>query len=398
MLRQSGATGSSHAVELQMLLAAAGAAPPLGVVADPCADVDWQRLLSMARFHGLEPLLLQFLEQLPEGLVAGDVLDALRTSSRAIASKNLALASELLRVSLQFQRRGIEHLAYKGPLLASAIYAGLAMRISNDLDILVRKSQVEAACAALFEIGYFDKSGFSAVQRSAVVRYGFEHTFRNPSGIDLDLHWRLVPAFVSPSLDEELFFPRAVAGNLCGQSVMTFCPEDSFFVLCLHAGQHEWAQLSLFSDLARVFQLYPELRWDIFRRHLADAFWCRAVFVSLCLLRQHWNIPLPGDIASAMAADSQVQEIANAVQAKFWSCRHPLPTDASFAWMLQRTKQEPGMARLRYMAGIALNPTEADYAAFRLPRRLAVLYPLLRTARLALKRGRLAIGADVRNA
>ncbi|MGZ4819136.1 MAG: nucleotidyltransferase domain-containing protein [Terriglobales bacterium] len=396
-MSHSGATKSSLGVELQMLLAAAGAAPPPGVLAEQCASIDWQRLLAMARFHGLKLLLLQLLEQLPEGLVVGDVLDALRTSSRAIAVKNLALASELLRVSLQFQRRGIEHLAYKGPLLASALYPGLAMRVSNDLDILVRKSQVEAASGALFEIGYFDKSGFSAVQRSAAVRYGFEHTFRNPSGIDLDLHWRLVPAFVSPSLDDDLLFCRAVAGNLCGQSIMTFCPEDLLFVLCLHAGQHEWAQLSMFSDLARVCRLYPNLRWEIIRTHLADANTTRTILVSLCLLREHWKITLPGDIVSAIHADSQVREIADTVLAKFWSCRHPLSGDASFAWMLQRTKHEPGMARLRYIAGIALNPTEADYAAFRLPRQLAVLYPLLRSVRLAFKRGRLAPRHNVQN-
>lgn len=395
MLESSLLAGTAFA-ELRILLAAADAATPPGSGGPPWgygeAAIDWGRLLSMADWHGLKPLLLQYLERLPAGLPPGEILGTLREYSRQVALRNLALASELLSISRQLESRGIEHLSYKGPLLASDLYGNVALRISVDLDIVVPRQQLERACEALVEIGYADKNRFTASQLAAAFHFGFEHTFSGPGGIDIDLHWRLVPTFVSPSLDEKGFWQRAIASPLCGRSVPTFCPEDLFFALCLHAGQHEWAYLSMFCDLARLLDRYPGLRWEIIRHHLADSSTTRTVLVSLSLLRAHWDVRLPEDIVAKIAADAQVQQIAKIVQGDFWpSAGYPLPCDSSLRWILQRTKQERGMDRLRYIAGIALNPTMVDYEIFKLPRLLMVLYPLCRGVRLALKGGRMVV-------
>jgi hypothetical protein len=339
----------------------------------------------MADWHGVKPLLLKHLK---ETLTApSDVLSSLEESCRQGALHNLALASELLKLSGELRSRRIEHLAYKGPLLAATVYGDLALRLSNDLDLVVPREKLQDACQVLTELGYRDKNSFTPRQQRAAFRYGFEHTFTGRGGLDVDLHWRVVPTFVSASLDDAGIWQRAVAVPLFGRNVPTFCPEDLIVALCLHAGQHEWMQLSLFCDLARTLQAYCKCRWDIVRSHLGDSNTRRIIFVSLCLLRRHWTAEIPADLAAEIAGDREVQSIADIVEREFWPAANlPEPTNASWAWLLRRTRGEHWMDRLRYVAGIALNPTNIDYETFKLPRPAIALYPLLRAGRLALTR------------
>ena len=379
--------------ELRLLLAASRV--PFSSVDENSAQeipgdaVDGDRLLGMAAWHGLAPLLLRYLEQQPNASLPDNVLPALRQSARQAALHNLALASELLSISRHLRAREIEHLAYKGPLLASHLYGTRALRVSADLDIVVPRQRLLPACQTLAELGFVDKIGFTSSQRAAAFRFGFEHTFSR-GGIDVDLHWRLVPTFVSPSLDERGVWQRAVEAPLFGAMVPTLCPEDLLLALCLHAGQHEWMHLSSFCDLHQMLILHPRLRWEIVRRHLGDSNTARTVLVSLCLLRKHWNSRIPEDFRERISSDSEVQRIANTVESNFWPASDvPVPRDTSIGWLLQRTRREPWLDRLRYIAGIALNPTTIDYETFKLPRPLIALYPLFRGARLALQRSRI---------
>ena len=365
-----------------MLIRAAGS--ELHVEPTDDSGLDWDQVFCLADFHGLLPLAFEFISR--NGLqMPHEVLNRFQEASHGVAAQNLALAAELLRVTAEFECRGIDYLAYKGPLLASDLYGNLALRISSDLDIVVRKSQAERVCQSLQGIGFLDKNGLSAEQRSAVFRYGFEHSFRNAAGVEIDLHWRIVPEFVSPSLNDEVMWSRAVMRPLCGRSIRTFSPEDLFFILCLHAGQHEWAQLSLFSDLHRVLQIHHELRWDIVLQHLADPNTERTVLVTLQILNAFWNADVPEQLRNRIDGDPQVQRIVHHVTRGWASMEVP---HGSLAWMMERTAEEPAAARLRYVAGVALKPTEIDYVTFKLPQRLSFLYPVLRTIRLALKRGR----------
>ncbi len=366
-----------------MLLKAAGADFRSKMV----ADLDFDQVLRLAEFHGLLPLVLEQIDKTPVSLPL-EVLQKFEEACQHFAVQNLALAAELLRVTTEFERCGIDYLAYKGPLLASELYGNLALRVCGDLDLVVRKSQVERACEVLLGIGYSDKNDLSGGQRSAVFRYGFEHSFRNAAGLEIDLHWRIVPAFVSPSLNEGAIWSRATTRPLCGRSIQTFSPEDLFFVLCLHAGQHEWVQLSMFADLHRLLQTYQELRWDIILQHLADANTERTILVTLHILNAFWETQLPEQLRNRVAADPQVQRIAHQIVTNSWTTMELSGSRSSLTWMLERTANEPAGSRLRYVAGVALNPTEIDYVTFKLPRRFSFLYPFLRTIRLTLKRAR----------
>jgi hypothetical protein len=347
--------------------------------------LDWDHLLLMAVHHGFEPLLFHHLHSNFWSVVPEPAAEALRNSCKVIAGRNLLLAARLSGISAHLRSRQIEHIAYRGPLLAEIYYGNSALRVFRDLDILVRPAGVEAARDALAEIGFNDKYGLSAGQQAASFRFGFEHPFTAPGGVDLDLHWRLVQRFKARALDMDGMWRRVTMVPFWGGEAPTLCAEDLCVALCLHAGHHGWQQLSHMTDLAQLFQVRPRLDWEIVRSHLGDSNTRRIAYVSLRLLKEHWEAEIPEDLAARIYADPHVARLADRIQKEIWPSPSPALTTASLGWMLDRSSGEDLADRLRLLAGSFFCPAVEDVEMFRLPLVLAPLYPGLRVLRLACK-------------
>jgi hypothetical protein len=351
--------------------------------------LDWEHLHALAAWHGMAPLLFHHLTQSQtsqsQAQPPAEAMQALREECRQIAQRNLILAAKLQWVCAHLRSRGLAHIVFKGPLLAERLYGNCALRVSHDLDLLVPEDRLEAVRDALAELGFSDKYGLTPAQQAASFRFGFEHPFAAAGGLDLDLHWRIVPRFIAPSLEMAGLWRRLRMAPLFGSQLPTFAPEDELVALCLHAGQHEWVQISHFCDLAQLLARYPQLDWQLVRSHLGDPHTRRTVFVCLHLLRQHWQLPLPAEMLQAMASDAHAALLARRVATSLWPMPGLMPLQSDLGWLRTRTAGEPFGVRARVMLGIVLGPTLDDFAALRLPRPLAPLYPLLRALRLARK-------------
>ncbi len=346
--------------------------------------LDWEQLLALSSSHGLQPLLFFHLNRFAAADVSPEIMRLLRDQYKEVAWRNLILASKLLAVSAHFRSRKIDHIAYKGPLLAEVYYGNAALRVSLDLDLIVRPDKVAAATDALGEIGFRDKNDLNATQQAAAFRFGFQHLF-TAAGLDLDLHWRVVPKFISPSLDMAGIWERVSPARVFDGEVPTFCPEDLLVALCLHASQHEWGKLSNFCDMAQLLLRHPELNWEVVCSHLGDSNTMRIVSVSLHLLHQHWRAQLPQEMLARIAADPHVARVAHRVEAEIWPAPESAPLPTNLGWLLDRTAGQNMRDRLSIFMGFAFNPTLEDFRVFRLPHILAPVYPGLRALRLARK-------------
>lgn len=370
--------------ELILLLAAAQQA----VVGDrktACVlrDIRWGELLHLAELHGLEPMLAKTLRGAGAS-APGDFWQALNRSCSEIAGRNLALGKELIRVSAHLQSRHINHLVFKGPLLGQMLYETVSLRPSRDIDLLVQPEQTEAAFSALAEIGYDDKDKLDHRQRVASIRFASEQCFAK-SGIEVDLHWRLVPKHVSRSLDDAAIWERAKAAKLFDAFLPTLAPEDNFVALCLHAGEHTWSQISLFCDLAQLLAITPNFDWEIVRQQTHDANMRRTVDVCTLLLAKYFHSEIPEDF---LRREMQVELLAARAATEFWAEpeRSPHRNDTSVAWIRERCRGLRLRDRTRWITGVLLTPSLADFQALRLPAFLQGLYPAVRFARLLLRR------------
>ena len=133
------------------------------------AALDWNRLLTLATGHGIEPLLFHHLSKQPAALVPEKVMQTLRAGSRETAQRGMILASRLQGISDHLDARNIEHILYKGPLFAEAYYGNCALRVFHDLDVIVPPEKIVLTRNALAEIGFVDKYGLDADSASCVV-------------------------------------------------------------------------------------------------------------------------------------------------------------------------------------------------------------------------------------
>ncbi len=377
------ASDASAATQLLMDVARRAAGPSRDkVVATP--GIDWEVLLHLAALHGLHAFLLQEIRH-SEILVPPEIVNRLSSDTAELAARNLTLGRETLAVCSLLQRRGIPHLVYKGPLLGEFLYRSQCLRSSHDIDLIVAPPHAKDALDTLKQSGYIDPLRLKAGQTHAAVRYGSEYSLVK-GGIEVDLHWRPAPAVLSRSLDLDGLWTRAKTGRLFNSQLPTLAAEDLFVLLCLHAGEHGWAHLSLFTDLARLLIVVREFDWEIVRAHLRDENVRRAIDVTLLLLATQFGASVP---SAMLRREAQVEIIAANVIGRFW----PNPEAAShmetsLRWVIQRCRGESLSARLQWIWGCTMNPTLADFRRFSLPAGLSLLYPPLRILRLALRTDR----------
>src|SRR5262245_36794835 len=106
------------------------------------SELDWKRLLGMARLHRVVPLVYRNLSGIGKDLVPPDVLGELRQYHLDNTVRNLSLTREMLSILNLFGEAGISVVPFKGPVLAHLAYGNVCWREFDDLDILVPQEHV----------------------------------------------------------------------------------------------------------------------------------------------------------------------------------------------------------------------------------------------------------------
>jgi len=215
-------------------------------------SLDWSVLLELAREHRLFPLLYwHWTKSLQLSLPAG-LASQLDDRFRANAARSLLLAQELAEVVERLGRRGIPAVPFKGPALAECLYGNAALRQCVDLDILIRRRDVANAIQTLLSAGYGDGKQLTAVQQTAYIDTQYEYPLLSPTGLLVELQWRIVPRYFSLPLDEEQYWSRIQPLTLCGRQMHSLSPEDLLLFLCIHGGKHGWQKLIWLADVAEL--------------------------------------------------------------------------------------------------------------------------------------------------
>ena len=277
-----------------------------GAIADAARAVtDWPRALRLLRRHRIEALAYAALTATAAD-VPPDVVATLRGRAQDIARDNLAAAAEGGRLQTLLDGAGIRSLHLKGMALAQLAYDSLALKFSQDIDLLVRPQDAAAAIRALESDGYRlvqPTPPLDARQLGLVLRYGREVALRRAGGgRQVELRWQVVR---SPSL------LRGVDAQSAAQDVYvsgaaqlrTLNDDDLFAYLCVHGAGHGWSRLQWLADLNAWLARQDDASLRRCYRH-AEAIGagiCAAMAVLLC--RRVFGRTMPADIARAAEAN-----------------------------------------------------------------------------------------------
>lgn len=354
-------------------------------------EVDWERLLEMAAGHGVAPLLSRFLEEFAE-FVPDAVLDRLRGHSRQNKLRNILLAGELNGLLGLFGENEIPIIPYKGPVLAAAIYGDLGLRKAGDLDLLVRKRDLQKAGGLLLSRGYEAQPRLTGAQENAYLRFERERSFVHYERRQVvELQWELMPRqFVFP-LSVERLRGRLRKTEVGDTLVPSLSPEDMILVLCVHGTKHFWERLQWVCDVAVALDAYrDEIDWELLSREAAAQGSRRMLALGIFLAHDLLRTELPEEARREVVRDPLVDTLAAEVYG--WLFRESpdsrgILEDSAFFPFHFRVRERL-RDRLRYLIRTVFTPNYADWQSAPLPRPLFCLYYLLKPVRLVRKYGK----------
>jgi hypothetical protein len=257
--------------EQQLLVHAAGTAErrarTKAAAAQVAAVADWEMVTELLETSRLLPTLGPRLLEIG-GARAGWALEPKLSAALEAARRKdalLVLVGEQARGALT--AAGIRSTTLKGPLLGERIYGEPGRRLSGDIDLLVAPGRLDAAVAAVRELGYLAPDDEVGPDGLPLLHFSLLH------GRDqlppVELHWRIhwyETAFSAerllPPADAPADWHPALADELA--SLLLFYARDGFSGLRQAADLGAWwdrfgAELPA-DGLERVALAYPALR------------------------------------------------------------------------------------------------------------------------------------------
>lgn len=296
---------------------------------------------------------------------------------RAAYSLRVAAFQETLQQEMA--ACGVRFLGIKGLSLSKVLSGELNGREFGDVDLLVHPKDAPRVLNHLDRAGYLRTypAGLSSSQQKAHFRYGKAQVYSSPnSGVSLDLHWRLVSAWIGNDLlpFDDLWQRRQPLSSPGLADWDTLGPSDTLVFLALHGFQDGWPKLKQLLDLALAVERL-DFDWDEVlaiagpRAVLVE----RAVELAVRLL----GVTHPGRLtyyyggfdraleAWLSMADAEKTPQSQLLRPALWSCRPEEAIGRTFRAML--------------------TPAVDDIQSLDLPERLVGLYPLVRVFRLLRK-------------
>jgi hypothetical protein len=157
----------------------------------------------------------------------------------------------------------------KGAALAFAVYDDPGLRPMSDLDLLVRRADVEAAVAALAGVGYrAHMPGHATLAEWLAVENELVLVGPEAAYTLIELHWSLFDApHYQRVIDPEWLWQTAVPVTVAGQGAHILGPEAQILHLCGHLALHHEGQqafgnrtikLLWLADIAEVIHRYGD--------------------------------------------------------------------------------------------------------------------------------------------
>jgi len=339
--------------------------------------IDWEIALRFAEHHRVLPAVHAAISGRVD--LPASIASAIRSRAEKNALKALRFSAELARIARGFAERGVEALAYKGPLLAQLLYGDPATRQFGDLDFLVRPADVARAKAALRDLGYELQLHLSPRQERAYLRSGYEYVFALGGQRDLlELQWRILPKFYAIESDLEAMFQRSVDVTIEGFRLRNPGPEDLMLALCVHAAKHGWAQLGMLRDIATLSD-FP-LNWEWILEETRRLGIVRILTISMSLAAGLLGCGIPDTIASAGEIPFS-EKLAHDLERRISDGLEPNTNSLRYFRDFARTR-EGWQDRARLAARLALTPSVGEWQSVQIPGPLFPLYRLVRIGRL----------------
>jgi len=272
---------------------------------------NWNSFTDMAIQNGVGPSIHKNFSFVKNSNLIPEVsLSKLKQTYYRSLSRNMILYEYFRNTVEVFSKEGISVIALKGIFLAETIYHDIGLRQMSDIDLLVKKEDIEKCRKLLLDMGY----KYTELHKSDFIKE-LDLSKHLPAlvlnGVSIELHTKIHlnnPGF-SVNIDD--YWERSQQVTLSGMSVQSLSIEDLIQHLCLHLNDHfndGKLQLYSFVDILEVIKKYYSIiNWDLLLESCNSYNCSSIVFKYLLLIEKYFDVKIPDYILQKARANIDVR-------------------------------------------------------------------------------------------
>lgn len=258
---------------------------------------NWKSFTDMAIQNGVGPLIHKNFSLVKNfNLIPEETLSRLKRTYYRSLSRNMILYDHFRNAIDLFSKHGISIIALKGIFLAEKIYHDIGLRQMSDIDLLVRKEDIEKCRKLLVDVGY----KYTELKKSDFINALDLSKHLPPlilNGVSFELHAKIHLDSPDFSVNIDDYWKRSLQVMLSGKSVRSLSSEDLILHICIHLNEHfdeGRPQLSSFVDISEVIKEYnTKINWDLVLE-LCNLYNCTSIiFRYLLLSEKYFDIKVP---------------------------------------------------------------------------------------------------------
>jgi hypothetical protein len=250
---------------------------------------EWGLVAKLAQQHGVAPLLYYNLQKMNVALPS-DIGKELKQAYLKNMLRMMRFFHDIKDLLQLMQENDIQVIVLKGAFLAEGVYDNIGLRVMGDIDLMVKKEDLERVDELLLAFGCNPKD-YSRVVTQDNHHFGY----RLPSGLTLEIHWSIINANLPFRIDVEGLWSRAQPITLVQTRALALAPEDLLVHLCLHTVIHTYEiRLRMVCDINEVVRRYgTQLNWQDISQRARQWGAVRAVYVILRYAQDLLGVPVP---------------------------------------------------------------------------------------------------------
>lgn|GEM_PF-6171319 len=345
--------------------------------------LDWARVQKIAVCQGVLPLVFKWVKEHAADRIPEREFLAMSGTNSLYRQRSERLSHTLVDLSALFSAKGIEHIAFKGPVLSQQAYGDFAMRQYFDLDLMIGFKDFSSVYDALRQQGFRPEFTLNAEDQKWMLKNEHQFSFFKDQ-VHLEIHWRLVlKRWLRDEQHDRFLWENRQLMNLAGGTVTTFSPEGAFLAHCIHAAKHGWQPFKNIADM--VYLLTNNLDLDHEKIiSLAERFQQkRQMIMGFIFLDFFTRLDVSHKIKMMMQSERGLVEKAAKILDSYASevkSEDQLDHTRDYFDNHQRYRD-----RIPFLVAAAFSPRYSDYASIRLPRALRFVYPTVRILRLIVR-------------
>ena len=211
--------------------------------------IDWNLLLDYTARWKIEPVVCSNLTEFFSEEMDAETLSGVIERKRISRAMALTKSIQTVEIVNRLEEKGIDVLVLKGAGLAVSAYDDASLRTSDDIDILVRKSDLGRARDFLVAANY--SPAFDTSTEARLIRNQDALSFTNGRTL-VDVHWALLSRHLRMDFDADSLWNSSRTIPCAGSHIRVLSRVHEFLFLCAHGAKHEWMSVRWIIDAAQA--------------------------------------------------------------------------------------------------------------------------------------------------